>query len=494
MRTTFFRALVLLGAAASGACGPSNDHDAAIDTGTRDVSTPDASDSGAADALDANAHDTSSDTAVFDAAMVDAVTAIDASDTGDSAVDEATTTIDASDASDAPDSAADDAVDTVDVIDTPDSGSEPDTGATSTCASDAMCTGGSVCLVGHCYSVSDSTLPTASVPSPDRCRLRIGVDHPSGAPFRVLSVVANSTGDLGYESVLDMGTWSRTMLSSNVSAYDTPRFRRAPSGALENSFIQGTTVYMGSAGGAIMQSGLTAYAAAYGPTGELVVATKQAGTGMFSTPYPLRLWRRPAGTWMSDLVSADIRTDGVGEIHFRSDGTPDVLVFDTTRLTIYRKALDVWNGTLVYTASGTHFGGEFTLPDPAGGSHVIFGTRVFTFDPSVGELTVVYLHLASDGTITRMETLPVGGHGFTLRDATIDLHGNVYVMITAPGTGGRYPTHVVRISPTDVATSVIANFETTTTVCSLAVAPDATMYLAAYTGYLQPVLLRTYAP
>jgi hypothetical protein len=251
---------------------------------------------------------------------------------------------------------------------------------------------------------------------------------------------------------------------------------------------------MGSSGGAVSQSGLSDYAAEYSPTGELVVATKYAGTGMFSTPYPLRLWRRPTGTWASDLVNANIGTDGVGELHFRTDGTPDALAFQTTRLTIYRKALDVWNSALVYTATGTHFGGEVTIPDPAGGSYVIFGTRVFTSDPSVGELTVVYLHLASDGTISRTETLPVGGHGFTLRDATIDIHGNVYVMITAPASGGRYPTHVVRITPADVSTSVIANFESTTDVCSLAVAPDATMYLAAYTGYMQPVLLRTYAP
>lgn len=362
--------------------------------------------------------------------------------------------------------------------------------ATGACSSDASC-GGGFCLLGRCARYTDESLPTTSVPSPDRCRLRVGVDQPSGAPLRLLTVVAGTSGDTGYESVRTGAMWMQRTLSTNVNRYTTPRFHRAPGGALEVDFAWGVTVAL-DGHGSVMQSGFSAYETAYSPTGELDVVVKHQGPGSPTVPYPLRLWRPTAMAWASELVASNIGTDATAALHHRADGTPDVLVFDSTRVNLYRKSLDVWNMTTLYTGSGTHAGGAIALHDPRGGTHVFFGTRVFTSDLSVGELTVDYLLVASDGTISRRERLDVGGHGFTLLDATLGGDGRPYAMITGPSSGGRYPTHVVRVDSVGVSSSVVANFESAVSACSLAVAPDATMYLAAYQGYLRPVLLRTF--
>lgn len=379
-------------------------------------------------------------------------------------------------------------------LDTSVDGARPDvatdTGAP-TCTAGTECSTG-LCLLGRCARYVDESIPVTAVPSPDRCRMRVGVDYPTGAPLRMLTVVAGSTGDTGYESVRTGSTWTQRTLSSNVSRYTTPRFHRMSSGALEVDFVQGTTAYLGPRG-SVMQSGFSDYETAYSPTGELMAVVKNQGTGTFSYPYPLRLWRTMGTTWASDLVVSSIGTDGGAALHYRADGTPDVLVFGPTSATLYRKALDVWTAAPVYTGPGTHAGGVIALHDPRGGTHVVFGTRVFTFDLSVGELTLDYLYVASDGSVTRRERLPVGGHGFALLDATLAADGSVYAMAIGPASGGRYPTHVTRVSASGVTSSVVANFETATTSCSIAVAPDNTMYLAAYQGYMRPVLLRTFS-
>lgn len=389
----------------------------------------------------------------------------------------------------APDAPADVAPDAPPDVARPDA--SPDV-APAGCTSNAEC-GTGLCLVGRCARYTDESLPLDGVPSPDRCRMRVGVDFPTGAPLRLLTVVPSTSGDTGYESVRTGSSWTRRTLSTNVSRYSTPRFQRTPPGALEVSFVQGTSVSLGARGG-VTQSGFSDYEAAYSPTGELAVVVKHQGTGTFSYPYPVRLWRMTGATWASDLVTPSVGTDGGAALHYRADGTPDVLTFGPTSATLYRKALDVWSGTSVYAGPGTHAGGVIALHDPRGGTHVVFGTRVFTIDASIGELTLEYFYVASDGTVARRERLPVGGHGFTFLDATLAADNSVYVMVTGPVSGGRYPTHVVRVGPSNVSSSVVANFETSTTACSLAVAPDGTMYLAAYQGYARPVLLRTYAP
>ncbi len=479
-------------AATDGPAGDVTTDASPMDSGATDGAsqTGDASSDAAGDrapldvASDGSTSDATSD-AVSDVASDRGATDVEADAAADVALDGA-----------APDAAADAATDVAsdarpdvptDVAD-----AATDGGAGVACTSGAAC-GAGLCLLGRCVRYADESLPLASVPSPDRCRMRVGVDHPAGSPLRVITVVPASSGDTGYESVRRGASWTRSTLSTNVNRYTTPRFHRAPSGALEVDFVWGVTVALG-ARGSIMQSGFSDYEAAYSPAGELMAVVKSEGTGSFSHPYPLRLWRASGSTWSSDLVVSSVGTDGRAALHFRADGTPDVLVFDTTRVTLYRKALDVWTPTPLFTGPGTHAGGAVALHDPRGGTHVFFGTQVFTVDPSVGELTVDYLYVAPDGTLARRERLPVGGHGFSLRDATLAADGRAYAMIVGPASGGRYPTHVVRVDAAGVTSSVVANFETATTVCSLAVAPDATMYLAAYQGYTRPVLLRTYTP
>lgn len=363
-----------------------------------------------------------------------------------------------------------------------------------TCRADADC-GADLCVVGRCYGYSDLQVPITIIRSSD-AGLVAGVDRPG--PLRVFAQIREQpeNRDYLYQATLDpAGTmWSGGRYAGPVSnGYIGMQPVRDPAGKIVCAHIAGGMVTVPEGGGVDGRSVL-AFAASYSPKGALHLLARTQVMGSPSDKYPVRLWTRPAMTWQSDLVFANAASDEADALRYRADGTPEVLATSYNTLRLARRGLDSWNAAPLYTWPGTHFAGLRVLNLPDGSSHVFIGTYTYMREPSTGELILDYLRLAPDGSVARQERIPVGGYAFTWMDAAEDGQGNAYALIRGPLSGDRYPSHLVKVSAMDVKSTVIANFERTTSARALAAASDGTIYLVAGTGYNKPVLVRALRP
>ncbi len=358
---------------------------------------------------------------------------------------------------------------------------------TSVCNDEDDCDG-DPCLLGQCVQIDDEELPTTPPLGYYIQGLLAGVD--SDGLLRVFG----QNDRTGFRLTRSDSGWNTFTYDWDLYPYEAQlHLLRNPSGQTLLSFYSGESVVVDNLS-TVSKGQVYSHDAAYSPKGELYILTL-GNESSSRTPRPLRLWKKVGATWQNELVLNYAPTDARAKLRFRSDGKPEVLLANWNMLTLYRKGLDVWNSTLIYTGAGTS-GSSFMLHNQNGGtSHILFATKTYNRDPSVGELILDYLQMNSSGAVTRIEHSPIGGFGHSLYDSKLDYSGNLWALVNGPvGSGARYSSYAIKITKTSVLSSVIANYESSLNANSLAIGPDGRYYLAVKATGHRPGQLRTYTP